>query len=190
MSRDEPTVYVANLPWDTTEDDLVRLFGQLVTVVDARVIQDLQTGRSRGYGYAKLATLDQVSAVCATLNGCRFNGRCLEVRPARSTSVRQQLSTSPDLPSQEDRCMRELVTMMVRALVDDPEQVTVNQVERERSIIFEVRVAPDDFGKVIGKGGRTANALRTLIRAAGTRERKSVWVDLNKHGEWSAVADQ
>jgi len=79
--------------------------------------------------------------------------------------------------------VHELVTMIVRALVDDPEQVSVNKVEGERSIIFEVRVAADDLGKVIGKNGRIANALRTLVRAAGTKERKSIWVDINKHGE-------
>ncbi|UCC67090.1 MAG: KH domain-containing protein [Armatimonadota bacterium] len=84
--------------------------------------------------------------------------------------------------------MNELVTMVVRALVDDPEQVVVNTVEGERSIIFEVRVAPDDLGKVIGKGGRIANALRTLVRAAGAKDRKSIWVDINKLGEGGAEA--
>ncbi len=79
--------------------------------------------------------------------------------------------------------MHELVTMLVRGLVDQPEEVVVSKVEGERSIIFEVRVAPDDLGKVIGKGGRIANALRTLVRAAGTKERKSIWVDINKLGE-------
>jgi predicted RNA-binding protein YlqC (UPF0109 family) len=79
--------------------------------------------------------------------------------------------------------VHELVTMIVRALVDDPEQVTVGKVEGERSIIFEVRVVADDLGKVIGKNGRIANALRTLVRAAGAKERKSIWVDINKHGE-------
>jgi len=73
--------------------------------------------------------------------------------------------------------------------VDDPEQVSVNKVEGERSIIFEVRVAPDDLGKVIGKGGRIANALRTLVRAAGAKERKSIWVDINKLGDSSASAE-
>lgn len=82
--------------------------------------------------------------------------------------------------------MHELVEMIVRALVDDPEQVTVSKIEGERSIIFEVRVAADDLGKVIGKGGRIANALRTLVRAAGTKERKSIWVDINKLGEAAA----
>ena len=79
--------------------------------------------------------------------------------------------------------MHELVTMIVRALVDEPERVVVNKLEGERSVIFEVRVAPDDLGKVIGKGGRIANALRTLVRAAGSKERKSIWVDINKLGD-------
>jgi hypothetical protein len=79
--------------------------------------------------------------------------------------------------------------MIVRALVDDPEQVSVNKIEGERSIILEVRVAADDLGKVIGKGGRIANALRTLVRAAGAKERKSIWVDINKLGESPAKAD-
>jgi len=83
----------------------------------------------------------------------------------------------------------ELVAMIVRALVDDPEQVSVNKVEGERSIILEVRVAAEDLGKVIGKGGRIANALRTLVRAAGAREHKSIWVDINKLGESPARAD-
>jgi hypothetical protein len=190
MLRGEVAVYVGNLPWSTTEDDLVRLFGQFADVVSARVIQDRETGRSRGYGFVDLAAVEQVGAVCARLNGRQFSERCLEVRPARPKPVHQRLSTSPELLSEEDESMHELVTTIVRALVDDPQQVTVNQVERERSIIFEIRVAPDDFGRVIGNGGRIANALRIVIRAAGMRERKSIWVDLNKHGESSAVPDQ
>ena len=79
--------------------------------------------------------------------------------------------------------MEDLVRMIVKALVDTPEDVTVNTIEGERSVIFEVRVAPDDLGKVIGKGGRIANAMRTLVRAAGTKRKKSIWVDINKVGE-------
>jgi RNA recognition motif-containing protein len=89
MSRHEATVYVANLPWDTTEDDLARLFGQFANVVDARVIQDPQTGRSRGFGFVELAAVEQVASVCATLDSCQFNGRLLQVRPARAKPVRQ-----------------------------------------------------------------------------------------------------
>ena len=86
--------------------------------------------------------------------------------------------------------MHELVTMLVKGLVDQPEQVTVNTIEGERSIIFEVRVASDDLGKVIGKGGRIANALRTIVRAAGTKERKSIWMDINKLGEPSTSSPE
>jgi len=85
--------------------------------------------------------------------------------------------------------VHELVTMIVRGLVGDPGQVTVNEVEGESSIIFEVRVAHDGLTKVMGKGGRTANALRTLVRAAGTKEHKSVWVGLDQHGEAPELAD-
>jgi predicted RNA-binding protein YlqC (UPF0109 family) len=75
--------------------------------------------------------------------------------------------------------MQELIEMIVKALVDSPEQVSVRRVEGERSIIFEVRVPPSDLGKVIGKQGRIANSLRTLVRAAGTKQGKSVWVAIN-----------
>ncbi len=89
MSDHEAAVYVANLPWDTTEDDLVWLLGQFADVGNARIIQDRETGRSRGYAFFDLAAVEQVAAVCATLDSCRFNGRLLQVRPARAKPVRQ-----------------------------------------------------------------------------------------------------
>ena len=79
--------------------------------------------------------------------------------------------------------MTELLTQIIKQIVDNPDEVRVNEVQGERSIVLEIKVAPDDVGKVIGKGGRIANALRTLVRAAGTKERKSIWVDINKLGE-------
>jgi len=79
--------------------------------------------------------------------------------------------------------VKELIEMIVKALVDDPERVTVTQVEGERSIIFEVRVPSEDMGRVIGKGGRIANSLRTVVKAAGARQDKNIWVDINKHPE-------
>lgn len=65
--------------------------------------------------------------------------------------------------------MKELVEMMSKALVDRPEDVTVNEVEGEKTTIFELKVAAGDLGKVIGKQGKTARAMRTLINAAGTK---------------------
>ncbi|NMB44890.1 MAG: KH domain-containing protein [Firmicutes bacterium] len=74
--------------------------------------------------------------------------------------------------------MKELVEFIARALVDQPEAVQVSQVEGERSLILELRVAPDDMGKVIGKQGRIAKAIRTVVRAAATKEGKMVHVEI------------
>lgn len=74
--------------------------------------------------------------------------------------------------------MKDLVEMIAKALVDHPEAVEVNEVEGERSIIVELKVASDDMGKVIGKQGRIAKAIRTVVKAAATRENKRVVVEI------------
>ena len=68
--------------------------------------------------------------------------------------------------------MKELVEMIAKALVDNSEQVVVTEVEGEQTTVLEVRVAQSDLGKVIGKQGRTARAIRTLLGAAGMKIRK------------------
>jgi predicted RNA-binding protein YlqC (UPF0109 family) len=65
--------------------------------------------------------------------------------------------------------MKDLVEAMARALVDSPEDVSVKEVEGERTTVFELRVATTDLGKVIGKQGKTARAMRTILGAAGTK---------------------
>jgi predicted RNA-binding protein YlqC (UPF0109 family) len=65
--------------------------------------------------------------------------------------------------------MKELVEQMARALVDSPEEVSVKEVDGERTTVFELRVATSDLGKVIGKQGKTARAMRTILGAAGTK---------------------
>lgn len=74
--------------------------------------------------------------------------------------------------------MKELVEILAKALVDNPEKVTVDLVERDKSIIIELKVAPDDMGKVIGKQGRIAKAIRTVVKAAATKEKKKVMVEI------------
>lgn len=74
--------------------------------------------------------------------------------------------------------MKELVEYIAKALVDFPEHVDVKQVEGERSIILELRVAPEDMGKVIGKQGRIAKSIRTVVKAAATRDDKKVVVEI------------
>ncbi len=74
--------------------------------------------------------------------------------------------------------MKELVEILAKALVDQPEKVKVDLVDKERSIIIELRVAQDDMGKVIGKQGRIAKAIRSVVKAAAARQKKKVVVEI------------
>jgi hypothetical protein len=74
--------------------------------------------------------------------------------------------------------MKELVEYLVKALVDKPEEVNISQIEGESVTILEIRVASDDAGKVIGKDGRIANAIRTIVKAAGAKNKKRVTVEI------------
>lgn len=74
--------------------------------------------------------------------------------------------------------MKELVEVIAKALVKNPEQVNVTSQTDNNVTVFEVRVAPDDMGKIIGKQGRIAKALRTVVKAAATRENKKVMVEI------------
>jgi len=68
--------------------------------------------------------------------------------------------------------MRALIEQIAKALVDEPDQVSVSQVDGDQTVVLELRVAPSDLGKVIGKQGRTARAMRTLLGAAGVKFQK------------------
>ncbi len=74
--------------------------------------------------------------------------------------------------------MGELVRFIAQSLVDNPDQVDVREIEGEQSLIIELRVAPEDMGKVIGKQGRIAKAIRTVVKAAATKEKKRVVVEI------------
>lgn len=74
--------------------------------------------------------------------------------------------------------MKELVKFIAQALVDHPDQVTVNEVPGESTTIIELKVAPEDMGKVIGKQGRIAKAIRTVVKAAAIKEDKKVSVEI------------
>ncbi len=65
--------------------------------------------------------------------------------------------------------MKSLVEQIAKALVDKPEEVSVAEVDGERTIVYELRVATSDLGKVIGKQGKTARSMRTILSAAGTK---------------------
>jgi predicted RNA-binding protein YlqC (UPF0109 family) len=72
----------------------------------------------------------------------------------------------------------EIVEYLARRLVDDPDAVKVEEVEREGDIVLELHVAPDDVGKVIGRQGRIARALRTIVRASAARREERVLLDI------------
>ncbi|MCW3008226.1 MAG: hypothetical protein JWP17_2852 [Solirubrobacterales bacterium] len=75
--------------------------------------------------------------------------------------------------------MKDLLEELARRLVDEPEEVSVEQFEEDDgTVVLELAVADDDYGKVIGRGGRTANALRTVVKAAAVRENRRVLVDI------------
>ena len=74
--------------------------------------------------------------------------------------------------------MRELIEYIARALVSDPDAVRVEEVAADGEVVLEVRVAPDDLGRVIGRSGRVANALRTVAKAAATPGGRRVMVEI------------
>ena len=74
--------------------------------------------------------------------------------------------------------MKELIKFIAQALVDNPEEVQVNEVEGEQTSVIELKVAKEDLGKVIGKQGRTVRAMRTILSAASTKIRKRAVLEI------------
>lgn len=74
--------------------------------------------------------------------------------------------------------MKDLVEIIAKSLVDNPDAVEVKEVAGEQSLILELKVAPEDMGKVIGKQGRIAKAIRTVVKAAAVKENKRVVVEI------------
>ena len=74
--------------------------------------------------------------------------------------------------------MKELVLFVAQSLVDHPDQVAVKETEGAEAVILELTVAPDDMGKVIGKQGRIAKAVRTIVKAASAKDSKPVFVEI------------
>lgn len=74
--------------------------------------------------------------------------------------------------------MKDLVEVIAKSLVDNPNEVHVNEIQGEQDLILELRVAPEDMGKVIGKQGRIAKAIRSVMKAVATRENVKVIVEI------------
>lgn len=74
--------------------------------------------------------------------------------------------------------MKELVELIAKALVEKPEEVRVSETETEKGLLIELKVAESDMGKVIGKGGRIAKAIRNVVKAASSKDERRVLVDI------------
>lgn len=74
--------------------------------------------------------------------------------------------------------LKDLVDYLAKSLVDKPDKVSVNEVSRDGALVYELRVAKEDIGKVIGKKGRTAQSIRTLLAAAGTKLGKRTTLEI------------
>lgn len=74
--------------------------------------------------------------------------------------------------------MQQLIEYLVKALVDEPDLVNITEVPQDEATTYEVRVAPGDLGKVIGKQGRIANALRTVVKSVAMKDKKKVYVEI------------
>ncbi len=74
--------------------------------------------------------------------------------------------------------MKELVEVIAKALVDHPEEVVVTQTETDKTVMIELKVAQEDMGKVIGKQGRIAKAIRTVVKSAASKDERKVIVEI------------
>ncbi|MGD1992092.1 MAG: KH domain-containing protein [Anaerolineae bacterium] len=74
--------------------------------------------------------------------------------------------------------MKDLIEYIAKSLADEPSKVDVSEIEGENSVILELRVGPEDMGRIIGKGGRTANAMRSLVRVLAAKQGKRVTLEI------------
>lgn len=74
--------------------------------------------------------------------------------------------------------MQEMIVKLIKMLVDHPDEVSIKHIEGESTVVYEVQVHPEDAGKVIGKKGKTINALRTIVRAATVSGKKKIMMEL------------
>ena len=93
---------------------------------------------------------------------------------SRLHAVTDQYKPSYDAPSN----LKQIVEIIARALVDDPESVSVNEVGGRQTAILEIKVAKADIGKIIGRQGRTASSLRVLLGAVAAKENKRAWIEI------------
>lgn len=87
-------------------------------------------------------------------------------------------SVTPELVAANSALLKDLVEMMAKALVDNPDKVDVTEVDGNSTVVLELRVAKEDLGKIIGKQGRTARSMRTILSAASTKARRRAVLEI------------
>lgn len=93
-------------------------------------------------------------------------------------AFRLRFFAQPVLQELKEKKMKDLLAVIAKSLVDEPDSVSVNQIDGENSTVLELSVAESDMGKVIGKQGRIAKSIRTVMKAAANRENKHVVVEI------------
>ncbi len=88
------------------------------------------------------------------------------------------VSVTPEQAAANSALLKDLVEMMARALVDSPEKVDVTEVDGNSTVVLELRVAKEDLGKIIGKQGRTARSMRTILSAASNKARRRAVLEI------------
>jgi uncharacterized protein len=100
------------------------------------------------------------------------------LRPATQSDFRCAAGRASDTGVLPSMALKELITTIARALVDDPDSVEVTEIEGDHNSLIELKVAKNDIGKVIGKDGRTAQSMRTILTAASTKLGRRAHLDI------------
>src|SRR3989442_5119671 len=117
------------------------------------------------------------------MSRARKSGSAKGLSPANecrhsSGSSRKRPRPRPERLPDEEQAMKELLELIVKSLVDKPDEVSVTEIDSEQTTVFELRVAQEDLGKVIGRQGRTARGIRTMLGAAGMKLRKRLVLEI------------
>jgi len=158
-------IYVGNLSHEVTEEDLREAFEIFGQVASVNIIKDRYSGESGGFGFVEMPAKGEAESAIEGLGGKELKGRGLKVNEAHPRSEGHQ--------GRGRRVeMKELIEYIAKLLVDNPQEVSVTELEGEQTSVIELKVAKEDLGKVIGKQGRTARAMRTILGAASMKLKK------------------
>ena len=167
-------LYVGNLRYSVTNEQLKELFSNYGEVRQVSIIE------GKGFGFVEMSNPSEAERAKRRLDGFDFKGRILRVDEARPSFEKDRNRSSLEERSsaaltQTGRkveiggTMKDFIKYIAQAIVDYPEEVEVFEIEGSTTLVIEMKVAKGDIGKVIGKQGHTAMAMRTLLSAASKK---------------------